>query len=493
MLANSHPSSLVNAQIVPPKRVADLHRGRDPGAGASTKLHDLHYVASHGPIEAGAEIFVEYGDSWFENRQDLGMLPLSQHFVHADRLIDKYMKIVNDTSTQLATDMWNLLREAAVGDDRLSNALPMQAVDAERVHSIGTAKNSVPNRVRSQEWLKTNGRCLDNIQPGLSTVRQAGHGAFATRKIPKGSVIAPLPVVQVRRRHMEIFDSEDINDPTFPVTRVGTQLLLNYCYGHPKSSLLLFPYSPVVNYVNHNKTAFNAELQWSSLPNHQTEWLQRTPHDLETEDHAGLIMEMLATRDIEKGEEIFLNYGDSWDQAWQKYVASEWNPSEEDKNYVSATELNEQMDWLKTEAELRTDPYKGANVMTACFIGSFRPIAPPGNIHGLASYEWQPAASGLLYKEEYMYPCDILDRHVEEDWDMADVLDRSASIKPIDIWYTARVPKEEDEDAIVHNIPRQAIQFFDVEYTSDLFLRSAFRHEIHLPDHMVPTAWRDMI
>lgn len=41
------------------------------------------------------------------------------------------------------------------------------------------------------------------------------------------------------------------------VAASGKQLLLNY-FSHPKSSLLLFPYAPVVNFINHvDSTASN--------------------------------------------------------------------------------------------------------------------------------------------------------------------------------------------------------------------------------------------
>jgi hypothetical protein len=58
MLANSH-TGLVNADNVAPERVVDLHRSKDPGAGASTHFHNVHFDAVD-DIEPGSEIFVEY-------------------------------------------------------------------------------------------------------------------------------------------------------------------------------------------------------------------------------------------------------------------------------------------------------------------------------------------------------------------------------------------------------------------------------------------------
>ena len=44
---------------------------------------------------------------------------------------------------------------------------------------------------------------------------------------------------------------------------------------------------------------------------------------------------------------------------------------------------------------------------------------------------------------------------------------------------------------IVENVPRRAIEYFDLKYKSGMFHPHAFRHEIELPDDMIPEAWRD--
>jgi hypothetical protein len=47
------------------------------------------------------------------------------------------------------------------------------------------------------------------------------------------------------------------------------------------------------------------------------------------------------------------------------------------------------------------------------------------------------------------------------------------------------------EQIYVRNgVPRDAIRFWDLPYTSDLQLRNAFRHEIGIPDSILPEAWR---
>jgi hypothetical protein len=45
---------------------------------------------------------------------------------------------------------------------------------------------------------------------------------------------------------------------------------------------------------------------------------------------------------------------------------------------------------------------------------------------------------------------------------------------------------------IVKNMPRDALTFTDFAYTTDLHLRGAFRHEMMLPDSLLPEAWRNL-
>ncbi|EEC49901.1 predicted protein [Phaeodactylum tricornutum CCAP 1055/1] len=491
MLANSHPG-LVNSKMLPSSATADLHRGLDPGAGASTHYHNVRFRATD-KIEAGTELFVKYGDSWFEEREDLGPIPLSDDYQRADRTVKRFWKIIDgNTTRELARDLWDFILQASSIPMRHNIALPQSLENIESILNKGSAYYSVPDRIKSIGWLEENGRCLDNIRPSQSKLRQAGKGAFATRAIPKGKIIAPMPVAHVRRHHMDIFDSDDHSDPSANVWSDGTQVLMNYCYGHPNSTLLLFPYSPVVNYVNHNATSANAELRWSKLPNHLESWLERTPDSLDSEEHAGLIMELTATRDISAGEEIYLDYGTSWDEAWADYVANKFRPTGEDLLYRSSADLNRRVEWIKTRSELETEPYYFESAFTACFVGRSQRTGnhDEADDSKLQQFLWTPVVG--MYDDTYnAYPCTVLERTVNDVEGYAP--HRRDSVWPMEVTYKIRLHQQNEGDVIMTQVPRRAIQFFDRAYQSDLFIRSAFRHEIHLPDAMVPPAWRDLI
>lgn len=500
MLANSH-TGLVNARLVAPKQMTDLHRGQNPGAGSSTTYHDQHYMASR-DLEAGAELFVDYTDGYFVEVEGLEAVPFSTDFIKADEILEEFQaETGGDFESEKARKAWDQVLSNHAENVRLTSALPKTLGDIPRVLEIGAAEYSIPNRVRSIEWLEKNGKCLDNIRPAHSKNWEAGQGAFATRTIHKGDVVAPVPVVQMHRKHMEVFDTDDADDPESPVRWEGLQLIMNYCFGHNESNLLLFPYSPVVNYINHNATEYNAKLQWSfDLPNQNKEWFELSPNEVVKQSHAGLIMELIATRDIDLGEEILIHYGDLWENAWNEHVA-QWEPQGKDENvksYVSAAQLNKHVEWLRTIEEEETDPYP-ENVHTGCFLS--RRVLMEHSVNPRRAVKWK--YSNRMYETGHnVLPCGVVSRTSNEDPNLIQA--RRDSNKPINIKYTVVVELDyEDEEQaksglpppsfLVTDVPRRAIRFYDHMYSSDMFLRTAFRHEIQLPDDMVPPAWRDRV
>jgi hypothetical protein len=481
MLANSFPG-LANTDIRAPGRTADLHRGRDPGAGASTTYHNSLFQATQ-DIEPGAEIYMDYGSNWFKRRtEEIGMIPLRKDYATADALLKKFWTVTGGKiDTQLANNTWALTWRFLKDEPRAAAAMPKNMADIQCAIETGTAKRSHPKRIQSLKWIEENGQCLDNIRPARSTIQQAGGGAFATRNMGKGQVIAPVPLLHFRRNQLEVYNSAHTDFYDGDVRKVGSQQLLNYAYGHPESSLLLFPYSPVVNYVNHDAEKVNAELRWSSaFASHHADWLERTPDDLKSEPHAGLIMELVATRDIQDGEEVFLDYGPAWEQAWQDYVKNKWRPTPQDKDYVSATQLNLNVRVLKTRAEIDGDEetlQMLASVYMVCYIEL---VDKPARTDGKVEIDWmyRPA---MTEEADKAYPCDVVERTPVETPDNVD-----------STTYTVVLKIDENNFKSVEGIPRAAIRFVDQQYTSDLFLPTAFRHAIVIPNHMFPAAWRDM-
>ncbi len=67
-------------------------------------------------------------------------------------------------------------------------------------------------------------------------------------------------------------------------------------------------------------------------------------------------MSLVATRDIQADEEIFPDYGDYWEHAWQTHVMN-YVPVSGASTYTSAEQLNNEITVIRTEFELMFYPY----------------------------------------------------------------------------------------------------------------------------------------
>lgn len=344
---------------------------------------------------------------------------------------------------------------------------------------------------RSLDWLREHGTCGDHIVAGKSTIPQAGHGAFAARPLPKDAVVAQLPMIHLTNRtRLDMYHLKVVNKTWVPDERkgvVGQQLLLNYCYGHGESSLLLCPYGPMTNYINHNRTSANVRMQWGrpETGNHMPELLNATVKDIEKSDStAKLAMELVATRDIQKGEEILMDYGSEWEAAWNAHVAN-WRPPRAAK---TAAELNGEAQ-LRTIFEEYADRQYPANVELFCDTGVYKPKSK-----WKAHYANGTLEEYLLDEDAHWWPCEIL--RYKTDPATGDVLYTMHMFEPEkdsgDEQGTTSTTKQQ-QSILVEDVPRAIFHFRDRPYTSDTFLPTAFRHDIRIPDALFPQAWRNLV
>jgi len=328
------------------------------------------------------------------------------------------------------------------------------------------------------EWLEENGICGDFLTVKNSTIRQAGRGAFARKGFKIGDIVSPLPLIHLPyRRYLDMFEIEvnDYGDYEASNRKRHTQLLLNYCMGHNESTLLLCPYGTLSSHVNHNKTLANVELVWADPKNsnHQTHWLNKSLSELYSTSYSGLSMNLRATRDINSNDEIFLDYGDEWEEAWEQHI-SNWKPVENAMEYKSAEQLNLETEHLKTEFETIFEPYPRNVVIhvNLAFDGPRRAWFQHWKEGTLKNY--------IIEVDEYTKKCEILKREKDEEGN---------------IWYTAAVnvtdKSNENKSKVLEDLPRLAFVFFDKPHTTDMHLAGAFRHDIRVPDHLFPVSWRN--
>ena len=348
--------------------------------------------------------------------------------------------------------------------------------------------DTAPPKKWEVSHLRQTGYCLDNIAPGPSLVKGAARGGFATRDLEKGSIIAPVPVIALSSASLEM-----IKERTDGSTVTSTQLLKNYCFGHPDSKLLLYPYSHGINLVNHHSSIPNAKLQWwagSIL------YFNKTL--LELQQSSQLMLELVATRPIKNGEEIYLDYGNEWAKAWKDHVDS-WQ-AEPDNRHISAESMNnrkEEYFILRTEKEQQSHPYP-ADVFTSCYYSysdysskNHHPLSTTNSAPTRSITEWKPTSRVISLRN--LRPClvirrDIARTNVNNNGDSSSQIYTVRVMNRVGLAESERIPKGHAH--LVTHVPRHAIVFSDKIYTSDQHLLNSFRKEIGLGD-LFPSQWKD--
>jgi hypothetical protein len=522
-----------------------------------------------------AEIFKDYGDTWFEGRHYLfGNIPLSKNFGTMSKLLRTFTNLritqsvlqdvvtdededlednqvlildlfdtvvrrieemlqpknTNETSDEerlaedklaMLIDLYDTVLHAfkELYDSRTLNALPATFQDAifvgsdtswyDEQHSSVNMKEYIQSQhTASLDHVREHGTCIDRIRPGKSTLVHAGRGGFATRYFRQGTVITSSPLLHMPdERVMFMYNFTKYNHEWFRdyKKKKRVQLMYNYCYGHPYSSVLLLPYGGGINLINHNQSLVNVKIEWTTR---QLQFLHNTTlithgtvADMEEDKRPQLVFQYVATRDIQPDEELFLDYGDEWEEAWQyhleqyPYFPYDTNPSHgTTTKFISAHEYNyyHHDTFVRTMHEVSIDPYP-TNIQIRCHRMMFYHGAVP---HGV--YEWT--------QKDYGLPCRILDRWVERK---VLVSSNHLDLYTVQMEYVATYDvAEQDYDPTytkkeTHatqgatwvtrtDVPRSAIRFFDMPYTTEIHHPSAFRHYIQIADDMFPEQWKNL-
>jgi hypothetical protein len=192
--------------------------------------------------------------------------------------------------------------------------------------------------------------------------------------------------------------------------------------------------------------------------------MKMDPSEFAMEHHSGLQIDFVALRDIDANEEIFIDYGQEWEDAWREHV-QQYNtkkPKHSDKYRVSY-ELQRDLD-----LEVRTydEGEFGPDILTYCH-ESYRLM------HGL-----EPSDVGS-------HKCRAVKRYQNEEGDMRYVVELYHKSEEEE--YSHVVVSE-----VLFDIPRDVFHFEDVAYTRDHCQPSAIRHEMMIPDDMFPQAWMNL-
>ena len=509
MLANSHLELANTYQRTQrrPNYSRIQNRNVNPGTGSYSNLDGISFMSKDdeknndsnkqkGGIQQGNEIFVFYGINWFHAREEKmdTLFPTSNDYRIADEIvrieqwdgnketIEQSQKKWDDILTKLQLGTLNLNREHTEEERksqlRIASALPSNIQDTNYVAKIGTAKYSVPNSRKSISTLKKEGgECLDLLRKGKSNIAQAGFGAFALYNMEEGSIIAPAPLVPFQRKVLDMEIDARTHQPVNPTTTMSndtiktSQLILNYSFGHPDSTLLLFPYASSINYINHNNINPNAYIRLSPSKMNRNELLEKPINEL----YSGLIFEVVALREISFGEEITIDYGKEWTDAWNQHV-HQWkiqheqhimNPQSTIEEYMSSEEMKKKP--YRTIDEQKIHPYPEC-IRTACY--SIRNS-------GMWKYE--------NFSDDYMSFCSIVERKKQNELYFYSVLVGRHSIDEEKNFNIENI----DDNKLLKMIPQQAMFLLHDQYCSDLHL-NGFRHEVGVPEGLYPDLWMDL-
>jgi hypothetical protein len=210
-----------------------------------------------------------------------------------------------------------------------------------------------------------------------------------------------------------------------------------------------------------------------------------------------LAFEVVATRDIQPGEEIFMDYGSAWEDAWNQHVAN-WNTNG-DKPVQSVTKLNEDTGPVRIMSGDLRQLADHPTLQTGCVYWEDSDEADETFLHDDDWQDWSdehilheygrngsrfiPEDSSHYEHGGVYWSCSVVGE--ENDGTYIVRVFPSSNLHRSPWWYEEGVPR------FLTSYPRGSIRYFTKPYKSDLHLPSAFRHYIPIGDDIFPTHWKD--
>lgn len=182
-------------------------------------------------------------------------------------------------------------------------------------------------------------------------------------------------------------------------------------------------------------------------------------------------MEVVASRAIEPGEEVFIDYGSEWQEAFERHSKSWKVISGDDAQYRSATAINARDNGpVSTVSETEYDSYPD-NVETLCYAG----VVDWDEVNDGEVVDWTEPSDRDWQVKDRPVRCDVMSNKEDKYSVIAYMGD-----------------EDNDKEVTIDNMPRNAITYVDALYSTDQYLKGTFRHEIRVPDGMFPKIWLDL-
>jgi len=248
-------------------------------------------------------------DSYYEDRINSGIRELE---VYTSRVLSVLPQNADDWN-KVYKQSWEIYDRRISNIKEYSNEEESSALSLPSVVDVAEAmyEETQPAPKSAQELQET-GICLDHIVAGMSNVpvelgnrtindnMTIGRGAIAARFLAKGEMIVPVPFLHILDRAlMEKKPPEEFveNEMDF------SEVLLNYCFGHFQSTLVMCPITNAV-LINHCSDR-NGRFPCGSVgergkgPNAEYRWATESKWDTKTKDT--LTMTLQDVRQISSG------------------------------------------------------------------------------------------------------------------------------------------------------------------------------------------------
>jgi hypothetical protein len=473
---------------------AALDWRKDPMACAVSDFFNVQLISTTA-IHAGSEIFPYFGEAWLQSKEEIANddpeIMLNKHFEKAEEVMQQYASLLEKHKgffiEDRAQEYWDLILNSVISDNKVRRLLPASHQKISELLGQSLIPSQLPNTLLNIEYLKSHGTCMDNLMQGAkSTIPGAGRGAFAKRAVEKGDTVAAVPLVRMYKQHLKSYlvdetTKERLNEPP------EIQLVANYVLGHPKSPFVFYPYGTGVNLINHAThmdLTPNVKFVWSEKDYHDQKYLEM---DIKTIEEEGVspfvhIMDLVATKDIVKGEEILLDYGQSFDQYLRQFIdAYQKSMHEFLLGNESAAVLNAKNEPYRTIKEQISSPYpsdvlllcdidmEAASLVDSRTLEFLKDVEPKVDFIDSSVYSYVESSNSV---EKH---CDILHRIKEGD-------------NENDPKYLVRVLSSGDL-VYITDVPHNAFIFVDTPYSSPSQGTGSFRHYIGIPDDIFPKAW----
>lgn len=158
--------------------------------------------------------------------------------------------------------------------------------------------------------LKLHGQCLSHLYVEESTIPMAGKGVFSNISYNEGDTVTISPILILPKHQVRKNDDDN--------------LLINYCLSADGSDVALLPIGHP-GMMNHGGHDANVRMEWYTWEGDEQR-INSPIKDLEALPYAPLDIRYVATKPIEAGEELLLNYGQEWTKEWLHHLEllEEW-------------------------------------------------------------------------------------------------------------------------------------------------------------------------